>query len=128
MMSLTRDFRIQEDQLDNEYIFSSNCVRIHEKPKPFVETFGEGSRRFLKINPPAIINIKDKRKNSGYITAFDKFRKITNFANEDKKKYQLLDNALEEVYLKLTNEERNEKDDNDNVIKNPLKKHLQTYS
>ncbi|CAJ0835730.1 54_t:CDS:2, partial [Entrophospora sp. SA101] len=52
---------------------------------------------------------------------FDKFRKITNFANEDKKKYQLLDNALEEVYLKLTNEERNEKDDNDNVIKNPLK-------
>ncbi|CAH1768825.1 11248_t:CDS:2, partial [Entrophospora sp. SA101] len=61
-------------------IFSSNCVRTHEKPKPFVETFGE-----------------------------------------DKKKYQLLDNALEEVYLKLTNEERNKKDDNDNVIKNPLK-------
>ncbi|CAH1767876.1 11315_t:CDS:2, partial [Entrophospora sp. SA101] len=68
-----------------------------------------------------------KRKNSGYITAFDKFRKITNFANEDKKKYQLLDNALEEVYLKLTNEERNEKDDNDNVIKNPLKVKTKEY-
>ncbi|CAJ0637848.1 12043_t:CDS:2 [Entrophospora sp. SA101] len=47
-----------------------NYVRTHEKPKPFVETFGE---------------------------AFDKFRKIANFANEDKKKYQLLDNALEEA-------------------------------
>ncbi|CAJ0846246.1 4578_t:CDS:2, partial [Entrophospora sp. SA101] len=68
-------------------IFSSNCVRTHEKPKPFVETFGEDHK----------------------------------FCNEDKKKYQLLDNALEEVYLKLTNEERNKKDDNDNVIKNPLK-------
>ncbi|CAJ0910643.1 13826_t:CDS:2 [Entrophospora sp. SA101] len=60
----------QEDQLENEYIFNSNYVRTHEKPKPFVETFGE---------------------------AFDKFRKIANFANEDKKKYQLLDNALEEA-------------------------------
>ena len=47
----------------SEYIFSSNCVRAHEEPKPFVETFGEGSRRFLKINPPAIINIKGKKKN-----------------------------------------------------------------
>ncbi|CAJ0903178.1 7647_t:CDS:2 [Entrophospora sp. SA101] len=69
---------LQEDSLKKSFkktsqrmnIFSSNCVRTHEKPKPFVETFGEGSKRFLKINPPAIINIKDKRKNSGYITAF----------------------------------------------------------
>ena len=46
---------LQEAQLENEYILSSNCVRTHEEPKPFVETFGESSRRFLKVNPPAII-------------------------------------------------------------------------
>ncbi|CAJ0826980.1 2699_t:CDS:2 [Entrophospora sp. SA101] len=66
------------------------------------------------MNIYSVVIVLEFMKNQNHL-------KITNFANEDKKKYQLLDNALEEVYLKLTNEERNEKDDNDNVIKNPLK-------
>jgi len=111
---------LREAQLENEYILSSNCVRTHEEPKPFVETFGESSRRFLKVNPPAII--KDKKKDFGYIAVFDKFRKITNFADKDEKKYQLLNKALEEVYTKLTKEEEDERDEkDDDVIKNPLK-------
>ncbi|CAH1766681.1 6663_t:CDS:2, partial [Entrophospora sp. SA101] len=104
---------IDDNKLKKENILSSNCIRTYNEPNPFVETFGESSKKFLKINPPAIVERNNNRKDNNYITAFDKFRKVVKIADEDKEKYLLVEKALEDVYLEITKEE--------NEIKNPLK-------
>ncbi|CAJ0829588.1 13441_t:CDS:10 [Entrophospora sp. SA101] len=104
---------IDDNKLKKENILSSNCIRTYNEPNPFVETFGESSKKFLKINPPAIVERNNNRKDNNYITVFDKFRKVVKIADEDKEKYLLVEKALKDVYLEITKEE--------NEIKTPLK-------